>query len=115
MFVTIVLRAPCSVHCALCIVLIRIDRSQNGAPYRANASIEELATICSLCNDSSIDYAAGKYKKIGEATEAALITLVEKLNVLNDKLNSNAEARTLQCNAALRQKWSKVLFTRFQE
>ena len=61
-----------------------------------------------MCNDSSLDYNGGKYKKIGEATESALTTLVEKLNVFDDKLSSNPEQRILQCNSSIKQKWSKV-------
>ena len=46
-------------------------------------TLTELAMICSLCNDSSVDYNAGKdiYEKVGEATETALSVLVEKMNV----------------------------------
>uniref|UniRef100_H3C7X3 Cation-transporting P-type ATPase C-terminal domain-containing protein n=1 Tax=Tetraodon nigroviridis TaxID=99883 RepID=H3C7X3_TETNG len=43
----------------------------------------ELALICALCNDSSLDYNEAKsvYEKVGEATETALCCLVEKMNV----------------------------------
>ncbi|KAF7627222.1 Calcium-transporting ATPase [Meloidogyne graminicola] len=57
----------------------------------------KIATICSLCNDSSVDYNIGffmkcydkilktkhAYEKVGEATETALVVLVEKMNVYN--------------------------------
>uniref|UniRef100_A0A3Q3J0E2 Calcium-transporting ATPase n=1 Tax=Monopterus albus TaxID=43700 RepID=A0A3Q3J0E2_MONAL len=61
--------------------------TQGGA--KTNCSIYdglvELATICSLCNDSSLDYNESKkiYEKVGEATETALCCLVEKMNVFN--------------------------------
>ncbi|MEQ2262556.1 Sarcoplasmic/endoplasmic reticulum calcium ATPase 1, partial [Xenotaenia resolanae] len=48
----------------------------------------ELATICALCNDSSLDYneSKGIYEKVGEATETALCCLVEKMNVFNTEV-----------------------------
>jgi Ca2+ transporting ATPase len=73
-----------------------------------NASVTELATICSYCNDSSVDYTDGKYQKIGEATETALIVLVEKLNVTGIKTaGMSPEDRVLACNSALRTKFKK--------
>ncbi|MED6232710.1 Sarcoplasmic/endoplasmic reticulum calcium ATPase 1 [Ataeniobius toweri] len=50
----------------------------------------ELATICALCNDSSLDYNESKkiYEKVGEATETALCCLVEKMNVFNSNVKS---------------------------
>ncbi|XP_046839539.1 sarcoplasmic/endoplasmic reticulum calcium ATPase 1-like [Xenia sp. Carnegie-2017] len=57
----------------------------NGKPVNIQdfPAIEELSFICSLCNDSGVDYNDSKkcYEKIGEATETALAVLVEKLNV----------------------------------
>jgi Ca2+ transporting ATPase len=46
-------------------------------------AIQEVAIICALCNDSGVDYNEAKkhYEKVGEATETALVVLVEKLNV----------------------------------
>ncbi|RKO92546.1 hypothetical protein BDK51DRAFT_20418, partial [Blyttiomyces helicus] len=46
-----------------------------------NATFNELAHICALCNDSKIIYdeATDAFQKIGEPTEAALKSLVEKL------------------------------------
>eukprot|EP00043_Microstomoeca_roanoka_P017279 m.180000 g.180000 ORF g.180000 m.180000 type:complete len:1004 (+) comp16608_c1_seq1:211-3222(+) len=61
-------------------------------------SVVELATICTLCNDSSLTYSKDKgYQKVGEPTEAALLVLVEKMNVL--KTN---DASLLAKNTALR-------------
>ncbi|XP_026101235.1 sarcoplasmic/endoplasmic reticulum calcium ATPase 1-like isoform X2 [Carassius auratus] len=50
----------------------------------------ELATICALCNDSSLDYNESKkiYEKVGEATETALCCLVEKMNVFKTNVNN---------------------------
>nr|BAG71432.1 sarcoplasmic reticulum Ca2+ ATPase Mt-SERCA2 [Molgula tectiformis] len=48
-------------------------------------ALRELAVICALCNDSSLDYneSKNKYEKVGEATETALLVLSEKMNVDN--------------------------------
>lgn len=37
--------------------------------------VKDLATVCSICNQSSVDFKDGKYVKIGEPTEAALVVL----------------------------------------
>lgn len=48
-----------------------------------NSCLVELAHICALCNDSGLNYneTRGAFEKIGEATETALVCLVEKMNV----------------------------------
>lgn len=45
----------------------------------------EIAEVCSLCNDSSLEFneTKGFYEKVGEATETALVCLVEKMNMGN--------------------------------
>merc|ERR1712066_260211 len=45
-------------------------------------ALEEMATISIMCNDSALDFNDFKniFEKVGEATEAALITLGEKIN-----------------------------------
>ncbi|TPX68927.1 hypothetical protein SpCBS45565_g02796 [Spizellomyces sp. 'palustris'] len=55
-----------------------------------NSSLNELAHICALCNDSKIifDETFDAYQKIGEPTEAALKTLVEKLGTDNADINT---------------------------
>uniref|UniRef100_A0A8C2L7T4 Calcium-transporting ATPase n=1 Tax=Cyprinus carpio TaxID=7962 RepID=A0A8C2L7T4_CYPCA len=74
----------------------------------------ELATICSLCNDSSLDYneAKGVYEKVGEATETALTTLVEKMNVFKTDLSGLSRVeRASACNLVRREKLMKKKFT----
>ncbi|XP_017339510.1 ATPase sarcoplasmic/endoplasmic reticulum Ca2+ transporting 1, like isoform X1 [Ictalurus punctatus] len=62
----------------------------------------ELATICALCNDSSLDYNEAKkiYEKVGEATETALCCLVEKMNVFKTNVSnlSNVEKANACCS-----------------
>ncbi|TKS89849.1 Sarcoplasmic/endoplasmic reticulum calcium ATPase 1 [Collichthys lucidus] len=66
--------------------------SQGGAKTNCSAydGLVELATICALCNDSSLDYNESKkiYEKVGEATETALSCLVEKMNVFNTNVKN---------------------------
>eukprot|EP00051_Salpingoeca_urceolata_P023104 m.387383 g.387383 ORF g.387383 m.387383 type:complete len:1027 (+) comp20066_c2_seq5:1028-4108(+) len=72
------------------------------------SSVQELATIASLCNDSSLDCHEGKYVKIGEATETALIVLVEKLNVTDTQIKGlTDQERALACNSDIRKTWNK--------
>ncbi|KAF1675847.1 AT2A3 ATPase, partial [Pygoscelis papua] len=66
----------------------------------------EVATICALCNDSSLDYNESKkvYEKVGEATETALTCLVEKMNVFNtDTSKLSKVERANACNSVIKQ------------
>lgn len=79
-------------------------------------AVAELAAICSLCNDSGVDYNLTKncYEKIGEATETALIVLVEKLNVTNIDVSKRTRSeRASCCNDALRAKYNKEVTLEF--
>uniref|UniRef100_G1RKH7 Calcium-transporting ATPase n=1 Tax=Nomascus leucogenys TaxID=61853 RepID=G1RKH7_NOMLE len=76
----------------------------------------ELATICALCNDSSLDFneAKGVYEKVGEATETALTTLVEKMNVFNTDVRSLSKVeRANACNSVIRQLMKKEFTLEF--
>uniref|UniRef100_A0A669CGS0 Calcium-transporting ATPase n=1 Tax=Oreochromis niloticus TaxID=8128 RepID=A0A669CGS0_ORENI len=73
----------------------------------------ELATICALCNDSSLDYNESKkiYEKVGEATETALCCLVEKMNVFNSNVkNLSRIERANACCTVIKQ-FMKKKFT----
>lgn len=76
----------------------------------------EVATICSLCNDSAVDYNDTKhvYEKVGEATETALVVLAEKMNVYNTN-KSGLSPRDLGnvCNRVIQQKWKKEFTLEF--
>ncbi|XP_053310917.1 sarcoplasmic/endoplasmic reticulum calcium ATPase 3 [Spea bombifrons] len=70
----------------------------------------ELATICALCNDSSLDFneSKGVYEKVGEATETALTCLVEKMNVFNTDLkNLSKVERANACNTMIKKLMKK--------
>ena len=54
------------------------------------------------------------YEKVGEATETALIVLVEKMNVTGIDLTSKTKAEKAHtCNDALRSLYKKVFFSLF--
>uniref|UniRef100_A0A8C4Y8K9 Calcium-transporting ATPase n=1 Tax=Gopherus evgoodei TaxID=1825980 RepID=A0A8C4Y8K9_9SAUR len=76
----------------------------------------ELATICALCNDSSLDYneAKGAYEKVGEATETALTCLVEKMNVFNTDVRTLSKVeRANACNSVIKQLMKKEFTLEF--
>ncbi|XP_015472263.1 sarcoplasmic/endoplasmic reticulum calcium ATPase 1-like, partial [Parus major] len=80
------------------------SRLKQDRPVKAGQydGLVELATICALCNDSSLDYneSKGVYEKVGEATETALTCLVEKMNVFNTDVRSLSKVeRANACNA----------------
>ncbi|KAG1967698.1 sarcoplasmic/endoplasmic reticulum calcium ATPase 1 isoform X1 [Pimephales promelas] len=70
----------------------------------------ELATICALCNDSSLDYneSKGIYEKVGEATETALCCLVEKMNVFGTEVRGLSKVeRANTCCTVIKQLMKK--------
>uniref|UniRef100_A0A8D0CJY3 Calcium-transporting ATPase n=1 Tax=Scleropages formosus TaxID=113540 RepID=A0A8D0CJY3_SCLFO len=76
----------------------------------------ELATICALCNDSSLDYneSKGIYEKVGEATETALCCLVEKMNVFGtDVRNLSKVERANACCTVIKQLMKKEFTLEF--
>ncbi|GAA6214222.1 sarcoplasmic/endoplasmic reticulum calcium ATPase 1-like [Lates japonicus] len=86
--------------------------TQGGAKTNCSAydGLVELATICALCNDSSLDYNESKkiYEKVGEATETALCCLVEKMNVFNSNVkNLSRIERANACCAVIKQLMKK--------
>ncbi|KAK2097781.1 Sarcoplasmic/endoplasmic reticulum calcium ATPase 1 [Saguinus oedipus] len=91
---------------------------RNDKPVRPGQydGLVELATICALCNDSSLDFneAKGVYEKVGEATETALTTLVEKMNVFNTDVRSLSKVeRANACNSVIRQLMKKEFTLEF--
>ncbi|XP_056152569.1 ATPase sarcoplasmic/endoplasmic reticulum Ca2+ transporting 1, like [Lampris incognitus] len=86
--------------------------SQGGAKTNCSTydGLVELATICALCNDSSLDYNESKkiYEKVGEATETALCCLVEKMNVFNSSVkNLSKIERANACCSVIKQLMKK--------
>ncbi|XP_074541050.1 sarcoplasmic/endoplasmic reticulum calcium ATPase 2 [Halichoeres trimaculatus] len=76
----------------------------------------EMASICALCNDSSLDYneAKGVYEKVGEATETALCCLVEKMNVFDTDLRGLSPAeRATACCSVIKQLMKKEITLEF--
>ncbi|TSK28018.1 Sarcoplasmic/endoplasmic reticulum calcium ATPase 1 [Bagarius yarrelli] len=76
----------------------------------------ELATICALCNDSSLDYneSKGIYEKVGEATETALCCLVEKMNVFNTDVRTLSKVeRANACCSVIKQLMRKEFTLEF--
>uniref|UniRef100_A0AAR2K1U6 Calcium-transporting ATPase n=1 Tax=Pygocentrus nattereri TaxID=42514 RepID=A0AAR2K1U6_PYGNA len=79
-------------------------------------ALVELATICALCNDSSLDFneSKGVYEKVGEATETALTCLVEKMNVFDtDVRNLSRIERANACNTVIKQLMKKEFTLEF--
>ncbi|GMT17963.1 hypothetical protein PFISCL1PPCAC_9260, partial [Pristionchus fissidentatus] len=79
-------------------------------------ALTELATICSMCNDSAVDFNEVKkcYEKVGEATETALVVLAEKMNVYGTP-KSGLSARDLGnvANRVIQSKWKKEFTLEF--
>ncbi|GCC24034.1 hypothetical protein chiPu_0002433 [Chiloscyllium punctatum] len=76
----------------------------------------ELATICALCNDSSLDYneTKGVFEKVGEATETALCCLAEKMNVFDtDVKNLSKIERANACCTVIKQLMKKEFTLEF--
>ncbi|XP_014904594.1 sarcoplasmic/endoplasmic reticulum calcium ATPase 2 isoform X1 [Poecilia latipinna] len=85
---------------------------QDGKPVKCSQfeALVELATICALCNDSSLDFneVKGVYEKVGEATETALTCLVEKMNVFDTEVHNLSKIdRANACNSVIKQLMKK--------
>jgi len=90
----------------------------NGKQVRAQdfVGLEEVATICAMCNDSSVDYNESKdiYEKVGEATETALSVLVEKINYYNtETAHLNKREVATACNQVIQSMWKKEFTLEF--
>lgn len=90
----------------------------NGARTKTSdyEALYEMATICSMCNDSSIDFNEYKqaFEKVGEATETALIVLAEKMNPWNfDKAGKSRRDAALVVNHGIGSMWKKEFTLEF--
>ncbi|XP_035591677.1 sarcoplasmic/endoplasmic reticulum calcium ATPase 2-like isoform X2 [Oncorhynchus keta] len=91
---------------------------QDGRLVKSSAydGLVEIATICALCNDSSLDYneAKGVYEKVGEATETALTCLVEKMNAFDTDIQGLSRIdRANACNSVITQLMKKEFTLEF--
>nr|XP_046206379.1 sarcoplasmic/endoplasmic reticulum calcium ATPase 2-like isoform X2 [Oncorhynchus gorbuscha] len=91
---------------------------QDGRLVKSSAydGLVEIATICALCNDSSLDYneAKGVYEKVGEATETALTCLVEKMNAFDTDIQGLSKIdRANACNSVITQLMKKEFTLEF--
>uniref|UniRef100_A0A3B4CVX0 Calcium-transporting ATPase n=1 Tax=Pygocentrus nattereri TaxID=42514 RepID=A0A3B4CVX0_PYGNA len=103
----------CSLREFTVTVFLRGARTLKCSKYDA---LVEMATICALCNDSSLDYneAKGVYEKVGEATETALSCLVEKMNVFDTDLKGLSKIeRANACNSVIKQLMKKEFTLEF--
>jgi Ca2+ transporting ATPase len=79
-------------------------------------ALNELGTICVMCNDSAIDFNEFKqaFEKVGEATETALIVLAEKMNP-NNVSKSGLDRRTtaIVVKQDIETKWKKEFTLEF--
>ncbi|KAA0705818.1 Sarcoplasmic/endoplasmic reticulum calcium ATPase 1 [Triplophysa tibetana] len=94
------------------------DVTRSGLPIKCGQydGLVELATICALCNDSSLDYneSKGIYEKVGEATETALSCLVEKMNVFNTDVRGLSKVeRANACCSVVKQLMKKEFTLEF--
>lgn len=74
-------------------------------------ALQEIATICIMCNDSAIDFNEFKqaFEKVGEATETALIVLAEKINPYAlSKTGLDRRGSAIVCRGDMETKWKKV-------
>uniref|UniRef100_A0A8D3CDZ6 Calcium-transporting ATPase n=1 Tax=Scophthalmus maximus TaxID=52904 RepID=A0A8D3CDZ6_SCOMX len=93
-------------------------RFHDGKPVKCSQydALVELASICALCNDSSLDYneTKGVFEKVGEATETALTCLVEKMNVFDTDVKGLSKIeRANACNSVIKQLMKKEFTLEF--
>ncbi|KAK4529450.1 hypothetical protein CCYA_CCYA01G0307 [Cyanidiococcus yangmingshanensis] len=81
------------------------------SPLKAMPQLAELSVVSAFCNDASIVFNMDSrhFDKIGEGTEAALITLVEKLRTPDEDYNAGIQSMSLfQRASAARTYWSRL-------
>jgi Ca2+ transporting ATPase len=79
-------------------------------------TLNELGTICVMCNDSAIDFNEFKqaFEKVGEATETALIVLAEKMNPNNvSKAGLDRRTTAIVVKQDIETKWKKEFTLEF--
>ncbi|KAL2641799.1 hypothetical protein R1flu_009386 [Riccia fluitans] len=72
------------------------DGEVKGLSNCFDANLESVAEIFSLCNDAGIQLKNGSYNAVGMPTEAALMVLVEKLDVPNMEARKRIKAARLE-------------------
>lgn len=90
----------------------------NGQRVKASEyeTLQELGTICIMCNDSAIDYNEFKqcFEKVGEATETALIVLAEKMNPFSvNKSGLDRRSAAISVRQEIETKWKKEFTLEF--
>lgn len=76
---------------------------------QAMPAVRDAGLVLGLCNESAVAFTNGKYAKIGEAMEAAMVVLVEKMNPLNIAVGGlTDEQRVVACTTDLRAKYSRA-------
>lgn len=90
----------------------------NGSKVKASdfEVMQEIGTICVMCNDSAIDFNEFKqaFEKVGEATETALIVLAEKLNPFNvPKTGLDRRSTAIVVRQEIETKWKKEFTLEF--
>jgi len=86
------------------------------AKVSEHEALQELSTICAMCNDSSIDYNEIKhvFEKVGEATETALVVLAEKINPYGlSKTGLNRREAAIVVKHDMEAKWKKEFTLEF--
>jgi len=81
------------------------------SPLKSLPPLAELSIAATFCNDASITFnmKGRQYDKIGEGTEAALITLVEKLRTPDEHYNAEISHMPLvQRATATRAYWNRL-------
>ncbi|XP_011548278.1 calcium-transporting ATPase sarcoplasmic/endoplasmic reticulum type isoform X3 [Plutella xylostella] len=89
-----------------------------GSKVRAGdyETLQEMGTICIMCNDSAIDFNEFKqcFEKVGEATETALIVLAEKMNPFNvGKTGLDRRSSAIVVRQEIETKWRKEFTLEF--
>nr|NVI70742.1 calcium ATPase at 60A [Cucujiformia] len=78
-------------------------------------ALQEIGTICIMCNDSSIDFNEFKqaFEKVGEATETALIVLAEKMNPFSVSKSGDRRQKAICVRQDIETKWKKEFTLEF--
>merc|ERR1719229_55833 len=93
------------------------DVFQHGRKIKGTdfSALEEISTVCVMCNDSAIDFNEYKnaFEKVGEATETALIVLAEKINPYGVVKTGDRLEQAKAVRKDMESKWKKEFTLEF--
>ena len=83
------------------------------AEQMKSQAMQNLASVCSVCNEAALTFVDGRFSRLGEPTEAALKVLVEKMGLPSAERSTDPFLMVRQCNDHWNGKFRKLATLEF--